>query len=547
MLKQACLTGMVLTMLLNPMSAYAASPSYTAALTLPNSWLPVGGKSDATLTLTNDGDVLAKAGLMIRMPSGFSAANLPSACGGGFRVAPRTGSLVLAGVSIPAKGSCTFRFTMNVPPVASMPPSERRIFSIVPAKSPNLATADAISVPVISEILGSTPGLYSNTTFPAGISSVAQLDLFITPKTDPGPNSNVFWSNQIDSLGGYTGLQSTELASGPEGYGKQFLFSLWGATDARPGTPATAGIGAGSYCTVSQTATDGASGAQCRYRYEWQAGHIYRFRVTADTALGAGWYKSNVTDISPGSNHDSFDIGSIYVGNQKTDVPVTTISQWVEYFDWNSARTSCESVAHTEVKFKIQAFDQFGTRVIVPAPHVSANAGCSESFFTVGSGKNGEATLVGGPNQSAAGLLKTDGKCLSTKAGLTDGSPVGSNDAILQTCPTLDDMRRVGGGSYSSHLWVQSAAGTIQIKNNYCLTAQGEDVGDKVILATCVQNAANQKWTFTQPDKAPLGTQIVATSRNLCLAQGAPDGTLNLQSCALVGNIWTIPGKSFSY
>ncbi|MBA5760286.1 DUF3472 domain-containing protein, partial [Escherichia coli] len=71
-----------------------------------------------------------------------------------------------------------------------------------------------------------------------------------------------------------------------EGVGKQFLFSLWGATAAKPGTPASAGIGAGSYCTVSGSATDGSAGAQCRYRYDWQAGHTYRFRITPDTNQG---------------------------------------------------------------------------------------------------------------------------------------------------------------------------------------------------------------------------------------------------------------------
>lgn len=265
-----------------PMStmSYAVSSSYSASLTLASLSPSVGGTDKAKLTLTNNGATVAVAGLTINMPSGFSASNPGAACGGSLASVANTNQLTLTSVSIPPGSTCVLSFTMKLPPVASMPPRSQLVFSISPDTSAGLATLTSSSVPIIKSILGSTPGLYSDTWFPSSLPSVAQLDLFITPETDPGPNSNVYWSNQINSLGGYTGMQSTEITSATEGYGKQFLFSLWNATDARPGTPSTAGIGAGSYCTVSKTATDGAAGAQCRYRYEWQAGHTYRFRVT---------------------------------------------------------------------------------------------------------------------------------------------------------------------------------------------------------------------------------------------------------------------------
>ncbi|RQQ43786.1 RICIN domain-containing protein [Burkholderia stagnalis] len=536
------LIGCTLTV---PVVSWSTTPGYSAELTLASSSPSVGGTDPATLNLTNGGTTAANAGLTINLPSGFSGSNPTPACGGQLTQGDAANQLVLTGASIPAGGSCTFHFTLNVPPVASMPPANQRAITIVPRASAGLAPLSSSSVPTIQSILGSTPGLYSNTWFPKSVTSVALLDLFITPETDPGPNSNVYWSNQINSLGGYTGMQSTELVSSTEGYGKQFLFSLWGATDAKPGTPSSAGIGAGSFCTVSKTATDGAAGAQCRYRYEWQAGHTYRFRITPNTALGAGWYKSNVTDMTAGSSGDSFDIGSIYVGNGKTDVPVTSIGQWVEYWDWNSSRTSCSSVAYSHAKFSIQAFDKLGNAISVPRPTVSANSSCPDNYYDVSASAT-ESTLIGGPQQSAAGLFKTNGRCLTAQAGLTDGSPIGTNNALLGTCPTLDAVRKSGGIAFNSSLWVSAGDGTIQTKSSYCLTAAYTGANGNVVLATCVPNARNQQWSVVHASSASAGAQIVAKQSGLCLTP-LPNGTLTMQTCGVANSGWTTPRKTFAY
>ncbi|WP_409071731.1 hypothetical protein [Burkholderia ubonensis] len=221
--------------MLTPLTAFAA-PAYTAALTLASLSPSVGGTDKATLQLANTGTVPAAAGLTIGMPAGFTADGLTSsACGGA--LAANDATVTLSGATVPAGGACTFTFTTHVPPVASLPPPGARSFSITASTAPNLATLSSSSAPTLKGFLGATPGLYSNTWFPSTVRSVAILDLFITPQTDPGPNSNVFWSNQVNSLHGYTGLQSTELVSATEGVGKQFLFSLWGATAAKPGTP----------------------------------------------------------------------------------------------------------------------------------------------------------------------------------------------------------------------------------------------------------------------------------------------------------------------
>lgn len=223
----------IAALMLTPLAAFAA-PAYTAALTLASLSPSVGGTDKATLQLANTGTAPAAAGLTIGMPAGFTADGLTSACGGALIASDAT--VTLSGATVPAGGACTFTFTTHVPPVASLPPPGARSFSITASTAPNLATLSANTAPTLKGFLGATPGLYSNTSFPSTVRSVAILDLFITPQTDPGPNSNVFWSNQVNSLHGYTGLQSTELVSATEGVGKQFLFSLWGATAAQPGT-----------------------------------------------------------------------------------------------------------------------------------------------------------------------------------------------------------------------------------------------------------------------------------------------------------------------
>jgi hypothetical protein len=522
-------------LLLPPLTAVAAS-AYTATLTLASLSPSVGGTDKATLQLASTGSAPAAAGLTVGMPAGFTADAFSSACGG--KLASDAAVITLSGATVPAGGTCAFTFTAHVPAVASLPPQGARSFSITASAARGLATLSASSAPTLKGFLGSTPGLYSNTRFPSTVRSVAILDLFITPQTDPGPDSNVFWSNQIDALHGYTGLQSTELVSASEGTGKQFLFSLWGATAANPGTPASAGIGAGSFCTVSGTATDGSAGAQCRYRYDWQAGHTYRFRITPDTNQGPGWFKSNVTDVTNGAIGDSFDIGSIYVGTTDRQVPVTWISQWVEYWDWNSSRTSCASVAHTNARFWIRAYDTFGNSVKVPPPSVSVNDACPAAYANA-SESNGIATLIGGPQQSAAGLVKANGACLTASGGLGEGNP-----AVLGACPTFASVHAFDHAHFNSQLWVVAGDGTLQTKSSYCLTAQARGVANGALLRTCVAGETDQQWQV-EAGTLPGSSQLVSLRTGRCLAPA--DSALALQRCSAATAVWTTPGKSFTY
>ena len=519
------------------------SASYSANLTLASNSPSVSGTDAATLTLTNSGTINANAALTVSMPGGFSAFGFNSVCGGTMTSSSAT-QLSLTSATVPAGGSCTFTFTLNVPAPAYLPASNQRTFAISSISVAGASAMSSATAPTVS-FLGSTPGLYSDTWFPSSVTSVSVLDMYITPQTDPGPHSNVFWSNQMGGLGGYTGLQSTVLV-GSEGAGRQFLFSIWGATNAQTGTPPSAGIGAGSYCTVSGTATDGTAGAQCRYRYNWQAGHSYRFRVTPNKNLGTGWFTSNVTDVTPGSTGDSFDIGSIFVGATKVMVPTTYISQWVEYFDWNSERTSCSSVPYTNAQFSVQALDSSGAPVSVPAPSAYANTSCPASFANV-KVTNSVTSEIGAPLQTAQGLFKANGSCLTTKSGLTDGNPVGSNNVILCVCPSASAVQTQGGASFSSFLWVWAADATIETENSYCLTSVSASgaAGSGMTLQTCVPGALNQQWLNVSGPTGSAGNYIQAKASGMCLA---PSGNaLVLASCAASNAVWTPPGKSFSF
>jgi hypothetical protein len=380
------------------------------------------------------------------------------------------------------------------------------------------------------------------------------MDFYVTLATDPGPNSNVFWSNQLFSIKGYTGLQSSTL-NNADGVGKQFLFSLWDAVQATPGTLP------GSHCTVSATATDGSAGAQCRYLYDWQAGHSYRFRLTA---MGNSWFKVNVTDVSPGVvNGDSFDIGSIQTDASKFPLLVNSIPnvsgsdvvQWVEYFDWNNHRTSCLSVAYTSATFSMTAVDASnGQTLSFPPSSVSSNSAPCQAKNAAIQGTN--STQTAGIGQTAQGLFKAaSGSCMTAQDGLTDGSPAGSNKAVLAACPTAASVRAAGGRSARNALWVWSADGSIQLQNGYCLTVKdaAAQIGAAVVLESCIPGAVNQQWSQIGANASGQAGSIASAQSGLCLssassgvnASGQP--VLTLGACSGSSSGWTVPGSSFAY
>jgi hypothetical protein len=484
--------------------------------------------------------------LTLNIPTGFSTSNLTSACGTTLS-ANTSGSLAVNGAQIPAGGTCSFTFSLTAPTIAQLQP-QKPVFTMTAASGGGLASLSSQTVPSIS-ILGNTPGGHAWWGFPANTPLLSELDFYITPSTDPGPDSNIYWSNQIQALGGYTGLQSTMLVGGGEGVGRQFLFSLWGAINYQTGTPTSAGIGGGSFCTMSSSATDGSAGVQCRYRYEWQAGHTYRFRVTPQTSLGSGWFKTNVTDVTGGTTGDSFDIGTIQVDttlSQYKDamsaIPANAISQWTEYFEWNNPRATPSSVPYSSVAMSMTATDIQGKAVTVNNTEKDQTAASSTTL------QNGVLTETSGIDQSSRGLFKASGACLTSQKNATSGLTV----AVLNTCPTLATVRAKGGSAFSNSLWVSAVDGTIELPASYCLTAADPNgaYGSAVNVQTCT-GTVSQKWNIGTANGSLHSIQSATTGGQCIVPAGSPssDGSyaLSLGSCGSTSQVWTAPGTSFSY
>ena len=117
-----------------------------------------------------------------------------------------------------------------------------------------------VSIPLAAS---ETPNTYTNYAWPAG-TVLTSVDFTTTVTDDPGHSANVFWSNQFDFEGGgtaYTGMQTNG------GKPRNFLFSVWKATEARPGSP-------GSHCEDFQ---ENGAGKTCGIHFDWQQGHAMRF------------------------------------------------------------------------------------------------------------------------------------------------------------------------------------------------------------------------------------------------------------------------------
>lgn len=522
--------------------------SYSVAWTTKNSSMSIsvpGGPSTnaSTITLSNAGNAAVQASLLLGLPAGFSASGLNTACGASF-TSGNAGSLQVASAAIPAGGQCQLTFTLTAPGVSQLAGGSP-VFTV--ANGSNSASLSSQSVPSIS-LLGNTPGGHAWWSFPGGTAALAVMDMFITPTTDPGPNSNIFWANQLQALGGYTGIQSTMLSDASEGIGRQFLFSLWGAINFQTGTPASAGIGGGSFCTLSGSATDGSAGVQCRYRYEWQAGHTYRFRVTPQPQLGAGWFKSNVTDVTGGIEGDSFDIGTIQVDTTKTgfqgavqSLPPNDLSQWTEYFEWNSERATPLSTPYSSAAMSVTATDVNGASVTLTNTETDATAPWSTTTL-----QGSSLQEISGIGQSARGLFKARGQCL-VAAGNGSLNAAGNSGVALGSCPTLATVRAQGGSAFGGSFWVLAADGSIELPDSYCLATTDPDgaAATGATVQTC-SGSSTQQWAVLNNGAGGLQSLQSASAAGQCLVADA-SARLSMGACGASSAIWTVPGNSFSY
>jgi hypothetical protein len=523
-------------------------PAYGAALAFNSQDIVGGGTALMSVKVSNQNSGPVYPELTVTFPSGFTQDSFQNnSCGGS--VSSTLNVVRLTGANVGGGASCTFAFEVHIPADAT-------------AMNYSIANNNG------SNLLGLTAG--GSFTWPESPSALdfSQLDIFITPLTDPGPASDVFWAGQIFSLNGYTGLQSPVLGSDTsnEGSGKQFLFSLWADENLAPGTllevktgtPASAGIGGGSFCNADSTTADGANGAQCRFRYNWVVGHTYRFRVTpipfdpsANTG-GPGWYQSAVTDVTPSEpNPVTFVIGQINTFNGKTLIPNTAVDTWIEYFDWNDTRTTCTSSAYSQFKVHVEAKDALGKKY-VPVPSKDSNSSCPGGVSTSLDSSTNSITMTINQDQTAQGLIKTTqgGDTLCLSGVQQDNVPSNSNTASLDPCPSEEDVLRDGGASYAYYLWVMAADHTIQLAGSYCLTNDDpQRAASAVFIQSCSAGAKNQQWQWNPNSPTDIQAGAPGTNSGMCLT-GVGQGdtiSLSLASCTTNSRPWSIPGKTFAY
>ncbi|MEV0250038.1 RICIN domain-containing protein [Nocardia sp. NPDC050712] len=358
--------------------------------------------------------------------------------------ATRTCAGVAAALLVASTGACAIADGEPDQPPPPPPRVQR------PAQSPQ--PPQEIGAPPTAE-QGATPG--SSASYRMGDQPLTDLTFGVTVTTDPGLG-NVFWSNQFGftTHSGYAGMQAHVDGRG------MFLFSLWGAEDARPGDN-------GAYC---RTDTDGAPGRSCRIDKRFAPGHLYLFHIAPD---GDGWYQARVEDAT---EHHTMTIGSIKVGSGATIKP-DGVTNWVEYWDWNNRAATCldepYSVAHFEAP-RANAGSVTGT-----VASTAIGGGCPDQVQVVaGADHTGQDSThrLGVGNSVGARLTTTGGNCLT--AGTSTG------ELRIGKC----EKKR-------NQAWVAAADHTVR-SDFACLSATGSS---EVEAATCDGSPA-QEW-----NRAPNG------------------------------------------
>ncbi|MEU8894953.1 RICIN domain-containing protein [Nocardia sp. NPDC048505] len=351
--------------------------------------------------------------------------------------APRTGAGVATALLVAATCACTGADHGQVQP----PPPD--VVRFAQSEQP----PQKIGEPP-SGNRGATPGSYA--FYRMGDQPLTDVTFGVTVDTDPGLG-NVFWSNQFGftTHAGYVGMQAH--ADG----GGMFLYSLWGAENARPGDSS-------SYCLDD---TDGAPGRSCRIDKRFEPGHQYKFHLRPD---GDGWYKALVEDATA---HKTMTIGSIEVGAGATVKP-EGMTNWVEYWDWNNRAATCLDEPYSVARFEVPRANAGRVTGSVLSTEISGS--CPKQVeVTVGSDERGQADVHRlGIGNSVGGRLRTPaGKCLAAAAA--------DAPARVQRC-----ARKRG------EAWVAAADGTLRA-DFHCLTAAGSD---EVETAACDGSPA-QEWT----------------------------------------------------
>lgn len=344
--------------------------------------------------------------------------------------------------------------------------------------------------------IGHTPGSHSNFTYPDPPAGFDAFHITLDVNRDPGAAADLFWSNQFgfntNFEYGYIGMQSIDV----DPKKRLFLFSVWNATEAKVGST-------GTYCIPF---TEGVAGYSCRLNHFWSTGGSYTFNVEH---TGGGWFTGRLIATQPDGTVEEFVLGSVKTtANQLT----TFLQSWTEYFEWGSNRATCLGQPYSSVQFSFPTGISGGNRWQGQIADTGAVDDCKD-FSSVAVLDTG-AVQRNGMGNSLRGLLesKADQGCLtadsiSEAAGLS-----------VQTC-------RVRGESG----WVYSKAGSLEIRDNYCLASSEPDLGD-LALRTCDHTNPNFHWDISK------GGQIKKGKTDMCLTDRGTDNKVTLLRCTGAAN-----------
>jgi len=339
---------------------------------------------------------------------------------------------------------------------------------------------------------GDTPGSYTSYRFGPAVTSLHSVDFAITVKTDPGYRASVFWSNQFSLVGthsgAYTGMQSNG------GDPRQFLFSVWDATEARGGSK-------GSRCV--NFGGEGV-GKSCRMAHDWQQGHTYRFHVAYE---GDRWLGVTVTDLT---TRQSFKLGSIRTASD--GISPFGMVNWTEYFEWNSPDSDCYNQPYASAEFKLPSGDGGQAVASISQTHLSKTC-TAYSEVRKDAGGSLQRNAIG--NSLRGAIVGDSHRCIAARGGEIPGTP-----AISAAC---------NGGI--AQAWVFAVDHTLRLQDhNLCLGV----VGQSVTVDRCGGDP-RQHWQ-------QVGAQLRNEGSGACLVSGKAGVPLTAGKCnAVPTQGWQLP------
>ena len=345
-----------------------------------------------------------------------------------------------------------------------------------------------------------TPNTYTNYAWPSG-TLLTSIDFNTTVTYDPGHAANVFWSNQFDFEGGgtaYTGMQTNG------GKPRNFLFSVWNATEARPGSP-------GSHCEDFQ---ENGAGKTCGMHFDWKQGHAMRFHLAHE---GDRWFGVTVTDLTA---RTSFKIGSIHTAS--TRIAIGNMSSWTEYFEWNFDTATCFNQPYSRALMALPVGNDGRVTASIASTEASGDSkkpGACRSHVTRTPAGSIQVNALG--NSSRGPVLAGNGACLDAFGGGEPGAA-----AITYVC---NDQANQG--------WVLGANGAMQLMSNVCLDTGRGGAHARVTVQAC-DGRSSQKFEYR-------ARQLHAGGTNQCLAAHDNEQQVTLEPCGPSDQQrWSIPMPS---